>query len=126
MGDNTFLPGFPAFANELAGTLAVHGQYVLHGNIRDKFLLRPPGSAARPTAMLPLLWQALKPSGYECFVCYDPVDGITVFPEDDPAARRAAEALLGNRAIGRRPSLERLRTHLARVVGVPEQPPAGR
>ena len=34
-----FLPGFPAFVNELAGTLAVHSQYVLHGNIRDRYLV---------------------------------------------------------------------------------------
>ena len=38
-GSTQFLPGFPAFVNELAGTLAVHAQYVLHGNIRDRYLV---------------------------------------------------------------------------------------
>ncbi len=118
-----FLPGFPAFANELAGTLAVHAQYVLHGNLRDQFLTTVPGRPAPPQPILKVLWDALRPSGYECFICYDPVDGVTVYPKNDEAARRAAERLLGARVIGRRPSLEKLRTHLAKVVGVPGQPP---
>jgi len=118
------LPGFPAFANELAGTLAVHSQFVLHGNLRDVFLMEPPGQIARAEPMLPLLWAALAPRGYTCLVCYDPVDGITVHPPPpQPTPTEAAQRLLGSRVIGRRPSLERLRTHLAKVVGVPEQPP---
>ncbi|TDC00298.1 ATP-dependent Clp protease ATP-binding subunit, partial [Micromonospora fluostatini] len=115
-----FLPGFPAFANELAGTLAVHAQYVLHGNLRDQFLVRVPGAAPRPAPMLAVLWQALQPSGFQSLICYDPVDGITAYPPD---SRLVAESLLGPRAVGRRPPLEKLRAHLAKVVGVPEQPP---
>jgi hypothetical protein len=72
--------------------------------------------------MLPLLWEALQRSGYECLLCYDPVDGVTVFPAG-PAAQAAAERVVGRRVIGRRPALERLRKHLAKVVGAPEQPP---
>jgi Cdc48 subfamily AAA family protein/ClpA/ClpB-like protein len=121
--DASFLPGFPAFANELAGTLAVHSQYVLHGNVRDQFLMVPPGRSPLPVPMLKLLWEALQPSGYQALVCYDPVDGVTVYPPEDNAARRAAESVLGSRVIGRRPPLEKLRAHLAKVVGVPEQPP---
>jgi hypothetical protein len=33
------LPGWPAFVRELDGTLAVHSQYVLRGNIRDRYPL---------------------------------------------------------------------------------------
>ena len=58
--DGAFLPGFPAFVNELAGTLAVHAQYVLHGNIRDQFLMPAGDDRKRPTQLLPLLWQALQ------------------------------------------------------------------
>ena len=65
-----FLPGFPTFASELAGTLAVNSQFVLHGNIRDLYLVESPHGTdptamVRPVSMLPLLWQALAPSGYE-------------------------------------------------------------
>ncbi|WP_194913379.1 AAA family ATPase [Catenulispora rubra] len=116
-------PDFPAFVDEVAGTLAVHSQYVLHGNLRDQFPVRYKSRAPRPTSLLPLLWQALEPRGYECFICFDTVDGISVYPET-PAALSAAQRLLGNRAVGRRPTLERMRPLLAKVVGAPEQPPA--
>ena len=33
------LAGWPTFAREVAGTLAVRAQYVLHGNIRDLYLI---------------------------------------------------------------------------------------
>ncbi|MGI5247123.1 AAA family ATPase [Dactylosporangium sp. CA-139066] len=116
------LPGFPAPARELVGTLAVQSQYVLHGNVRDQFLVEPPGGPARPMPLMRLLWEALQPSGYECLICYDPVDGITVYPKS-PGATAAARKLLGQRAVGRRPSLERLRIHLGKVAGVAEPPP---
>ncbi|GIF06854.1 AAA family ATPase [Actinoplanes siamensis] len=122
-----FLPGFPAFTQELAGTLAVHSQYVLHGNVRDLYLVpdtrgRAPGGV-RPTPLLEVLWQALHPSGYRCLIVSDQVDGITVYPPGDPAARAAAERLLGRRMIGRKQTLERLRTCMARVAGAAEPPP---
>jgi DNA polymerase III delta prime subunit len=120
-GAESFLPGYPAFVNEIAGTLAVHSQYVLHGNLRDLYLLGRP-EPVRPMSLLPLLWRALRSRGYECLVCYDPVDGVTVYPETSDA-KAAARLLLGQRVVGRRPSLDRLRAHLARVVGVPAQPP---
>ncbi|KWV33362.1 AAA family ATPase [Micromonospora rifamycinica] len=117
---DAFLPGFPAFANELAGTLAVHAQYVLHGNVRDQFLIRSSGPTARPASMLAVLWSALQPSGFQSLICYDPVYGITAYPEESSPV---AESLLAPRTVGHRQPLEKLRTHLARVVGVPEQPP---
>ncbi|GAA0216828.1 AAA family ATPase [Saccharothrix mutabilis subsp. mutabilis] len=118
-----FLPEFPAFVNEVAGTLAVHAQYVLHGNLRDQFLVTPPGGHPEIVTLLPLLWRALRPLGFEALITYDQVAGVGVFP-DEPAAHQAVERVLGGGVVGRRPSLERLRTHLAKVVGVPEQPPA--
>ncbi|MFI9814020.1 AAA family ATPase [Saccharothrix variisporea] len=117
-----FLPEFPAFVNEIAGTLAVHAQYVLHGNLRDQFLVTPPGGHPEILTLLPLLWRALRPLGFEALITYDQVDGVGVFPPE-PAALQAAERVLGARVVGRRPSLERLRVHLAKAVGVPEQPP---
>ena len=69
VGIESQLAGFPAFVNELAGTLAVHSQYVLHGNLRDQFLLERPEQPPRPLSLLQLLWQALRPRGYECFIC---------------------------------------------------------
>lgn len=116
-----FLPGFPSFAQELAGTLAVHSQYVLYGNVRDLYLVPEPDTV-RPVQLLEVLWQALRPSGYECLIVSDQVDGISVYPATGDA-RAAAERILGRRMIGRKQSLERLRTCMARVVGAAEPPP---
>ncbi|WET76208.1 AAA family ATPase [Amycolatopsis sp. QT-25] len=111
----------PAFAGEIAGTLAVHSQYVLHGNIRDSFLVSD-GGALQIMPMLPLLWHVLRPAGFDALVTYDAVTGVDVYPATDEA-RRAVDDVLGNNVRGRRPSLERLRTHLTKVVGVAEQAP---
>jgi ATP-dependent Clp protease ATP-binding subunit ClpB len=118
------LPDFPSFAQELAGTLAVHSQYVLHGNVRDVYLVpdqRLP-DGVRPARILEVLWQALVPSGYRCLIVSDQVDGISVYP-DSPDTRAVAEQILGRRMIGRKQTLERLRTCMARVAGAVEPPP---
>jgi MoxR-like ATPase len=121
-----FLAGFPPFAQELAGTLAVHSQYVLYGNVRDLYLVPesavPTPDGKRPAQLLEVLWRALRPSGYRCLIVSDQVDGITVYPPDDTDARAAAEQVLGRR-MGRKQTLERLRTCMARVVGTAEPPP---
>jgi hypothetical protein len=116
------LPGYPAFINEIAGTLSVQSQYVLHGNLRDYFLRERPGEPKHLLELQPMLWEALQSRGYECLICYDPVDGVSVYPKSEQA-QEAAKKLLGPRVIGRRPALERLRVHLAKVVGVAAQPP---
>jgi ATP-dependent Clp protease ATP-binding subunit ClpB len=121
-----FLPGFPSFTQELAGTLAVHSQYVLYGNVRDLYLIpetqRRTPAGVRPVRLLDALWQALRPFDYRCLIVSDQVDGITVFPPT-AEARAAAEQIIGRRMIGRKQTLERLRTCMARVVGTAEPPP---
>jgi ATP-dependent Clp protease ATP-binding subunit ClpB len=111
----------PAFAGEIAGTLAVHSQYVLHGNIRDSFLVEDDG-ALQIMEVIPLLWHVLRPAGFDALVTYDTVAGLGVYPRTNEA-RRAVELVLGNNVLDRRPSPDRLRTHLTKVVGAAEQPP---
>src|SRR5215213_7578079 len=100
-GRSDFLPDFPPFAEELAGTLAVHSQYVLYGNVRDLYLLPEPHmhtpDGVRPVPLLEVLWRALRPSGYRCLIVSDQVDGISVYPPGDKDAAFAAEQLLGKR-----------------------------
>ncbi|RKN47228.1 ATP-dependent Clp protease ATP-binding subunit [Streptomyces hoynatensis] len=88
----------PPFAQELAGTLSVHAQYVLHGNVRDDYLIRHRGQDRR-FGMAGLLWHTLRHHGYEALVRYDVVDGFTVHPA---AALPDAERLLGRGTVGRR------------------------
>jgi ATP-dependent Clp protease ATP-binding subunit ClpB len=111
----------PAFAGEIAGTLAVHTQYVLHGNIRDAFLVED-GGALQIMPVIPLLWHVLRPAGFDALVTYDTVAGLGVHPATNEA-HRAVEQVLGSNVLGRRPSPERLRVHLTKVVGAAEQPP---
>ncbi|RAY14406.1 ATP-dependent Clp protease ATP-binding subunit [Actinomadura craniellae] len=108
------LPGWPAFVRELDATLSVHSQYILSGNLHDSFLA-PGSDEGGPARLLPLrdlLWEALRSSGFSCLVCYDPVDGLVVWPDGDDEvaleAARAAELLLGKRALQEKPSLEAL------------------
>jgi ATP-dependent Clp protease ATP-binding subunit ClpB len=122
-----FLPGYPAFAQEVAGTLAVHSQYVLYGNVRDLYLVPDPGRSApdgvQPVPLLEVLWRALRPSGYQCLIVSDQVDGISVYPPRAADAQAAAVQVLGRRMIGRKQTLERLRSCMARVAGTAEPPP---
>lgn len=111
----------PAFASEIAGTLAVHAQYVLHGNIRDSYLVEHQG-ATKILSLTQLLWHVLEPAGFDALVTYDAVAGLDVHPSTQDA-RRAAEQVLGCGVLGRRPSPERLRAHLAKIAGTAEQPP---
>jgi len=115
--------GTPAFVREIDSTLAVHSQYVLHGNIRDVFLVRPPepGGHPRLVPLRQLLWEALAPSGYEFLLSIDQVDGLSVHPAgDDEAGRQAhtrANAALGEDVASiKPPSLDRLRRYLAAVA----------
>ncbi|GAB3430843.1 AAA family ATPase [Actinophytocola sediminis] len=113
-------PELPAFAREIDSTLAVHSQYVLHGNIWDVFPRRAP---QRPQLMplRHLLWHVLERSGYQFLLTYDQVDGLAIYPAtEDEAGRRAADAakqVLGEDvARAKPPSLDRLRQYLTSVT----------
>ena len=113
------LPGWPTFARELAGTLAARSQYVLQGNSKDLHLVPGPDPAGAPRTLTlnELLWEALRPSNYQCLITYDPVHGIGVYPPGpEPIAQ--AKRLLGPRVIGTAPALPSLRPYLAAVAGV--------
>ncbi|GAA1646385.1 AAA family ATPase [Catellatospora bangladeshensis] len=118
--------GLPAFVRELEGTLSVHAQYVLHGNIHDQYLVPSPEAPDQryPVDLRELLWIALQSAGYEAMVYYDPVHGISEYPPRDRASAEAATRLLGRRVLGSQPTLMELRTHLSRLVGTPAPPTA--
>lgn len=109
------LAGWPTFVRELEGTLAVHAQYVLHGNIRDLYLVPgdEDGTAARLEPITSVLWEALRRSGYRCLIGFDTVDGLSLH---SPDTAEAAGQVLGAGVLGTQPSLEKLRAHLSTVV----------
>ncbi|GIH28133.1 chaperone [Acrocarpospora phusangensis] len=112
-------PEWPAFAREIDATLAVQSQYVLYGNLRDHFLVRPGGGSPALRSLRDLLWQVLEPSGYQTLLCYDPVDGLMVHPQE-PDALDAATRLLGGKPGNQPPSLARLRADLT-AFGRPQE-----
>ncbi|WP_086792002.1 AAA family ATPase [Streptomyces thermovulgaris] len=79
----------PPFIQELTGTLSVHAQYVLHGNIHDLHLVRRSGrDHARP--LLEVLWNPLHKMGYQVLVTCDQINGFRLAyanPEVEEAAR---------------------------------------
>ncbi|MDF5757501.1 AAA family ATPase [Spongiactinospora sp. TRM90649] len=92
------MPVMPHFLRELCATLPVHSQFILYGNIRDRFLVTPEG-AARPglLPLVPSLWVTLRAHGYDCLVVYDPVDRLLTAPAfgaNPETVRKAAEELL--------------------------------
>ncbi|WP_030824410.1 AAA family ATPase [Streptomyces hygroscopicus] len=99
--------GLPAFAEELAGTLSVHSQYVLHGGIRDIHLVRhdknpdeggPERQYDAHHTLTEVLWNVLWQEGYEALIRFDIADGFTVVA--GPAAQEVRE-LLGSRDAAR-------------------------
>ncbi|HEY2724171.1 MAG TPA: AAA family ATPase, partial [Pseudonocardiaceae bacterium] len=102
-------------------TLPVHAQYVLHGNLRDVFLLGSPsaGERAQFVTLTELLWRTLAASGYECLVTFDPVAGLGAYP---PSTQAVANTILGGGIGGDTPpSLEKLRGHLRTVARSPRR-----
>ncbi|MFF0427887.1 AAA family ATPase [Streptomyces sp. NPDC004520] len=67
----------PLFVEELTGTLSVHAQYVLYGNIHDLHLVRRRGGA-RHHKLVTVLWNSLREQGYQALVRYDQIDGFSV------------------------------------------------
>ncbi|MFH9087135.1 AAA family ATPase [Streptomyces sp. NPDC017673] len=105
----------PPFVEELTGTLGVHAQYVLHGNIRDLHLVRRRGRD-RFHSLHDVLWNPLREKGYEALVLCDQVSGFRVAQVGEGEVRAVVEELLqgpqefpGQTAAHRQAVLEQLR-----------------
>ncbi len=114
----TLPANWPAFIREFESTLAVHSQYVFHGNIRDRFVV--PGDPPRLVPLTTLLWEALRLNDYRCLIGYDAVDGLVVLPargDGAEAAHKAAAAMIGSAAAhGPVQRFDRLRQHVEAVA----------
>ncbi|GAA5071979.1 AAA family ATPase [Streptomyces similanensis] len=103
----------PPFVEELTGTLGVHAQYVLHGNVRDLHLVRRRGRDEY-RSLLEVLWNPLRKIGYQALVICDQVGGFRV--AEVGSARADVEELLhgahdfpGQTAAQRQSVIEQLR-----------------
>lgn len=90
--------GFPLWLANVDATLPVTPQYILHGNLRDLFLL-PDGNGGRTLAGLQAaLWQCLRASGFGYLLWYQP-HGLTLWPPRDADAQRMAARATGGSQI---------------------------
>lgn len=113
----------PAFVEEITGTLSVHSQYVLHGNIRDRQLVThaaaPDDDAGSPGRdahhpLVPVVWNALRDDGYDALIHYDMADGFRVL--DGRAAERARELIATVRTRPGRAEQTPALQHVARTL----------
>ncbi|MFD6421112.1 AAA family ATPase [Streptomyces sp. NPDC060198] len=82
----------PLFVDELTGTLSVHAQYVLHGNIEDLHLVRRKGRD-QDHSLLEVLWNPLHRMGYQALVACDQINGFRLLYAD-PEVAEAVRTLL--------------------------------
>ncbi|MFE9093665.1 AAA family ATPase [Streptomyces sp. NPDC007264] len=90
--EDQLMPRFPLFAEELAGTLSVHAQYVVHGNFRDLHLVRI-RERDHPLPLLAVLWNCLRPLGFQALLRCDQIGGIQLM-QATQASREAVLTLL--------------------------------
>lgn len=70
---------FPLWAEEINRLLPVRSQFILSGNIRDIWLIQEDGKWVS-YSQRQCLWLALQECGYRFSLIYDPVDGVSVYP----------------------------------------------
>jgi hypothetical protein len=108
----------PAWFRELRGTLSISPQFVLEGNVHDRYLLPAPDGGLRPVPdLVEAVWRALQPQGCAALLVFDVATGWRAHPDDD-SRRRIASAVLG-RTLGPgrgQSSVDGLRDLLVRIV----------
>ena len=83
-------PDQPQWLQDIDRLLAIRSQFILSGNIRDKFLIH---SADGPmlTSLLNCLSAYLESKGFIYLLVFDRVDGIRVIPDTQENRKRAEE-----------------------------------
>lgn len=83
---------FPRWLEDINRLLPIRAQFVLSGNIRDRFLT-PLQDGYSLTSFLPCLWSVLQSKGFRFIMVYDRVDGIKVYPDTPDIQKQAKEWL---------------------------------
>ena len=69
----------PKWLRDIDASLQIRSQFVLFGNIRDQVLTGAQGIAATP--LVGALWSILEPRGFAGILVWDPIDGLTPYPD---------------------------------------------
>ena len=76
---------WPAWLREIAALLAVHPQFVLSGNVRDRYRL-PLEEMPLAETIIEAIAAMIKPIGYDTLLIHDVVDGYRVVTDDPEAS----------------------------------------
>ncbi|WP_327635066.1 AAA family ATPase [Kribbella sp. NBC_00482] len=74
----------PLWLQEIDAGLTVTPAYVLHGNLRDRYLVPREGGGWQPLDLHQALWDTLRRSGYSAVIRHTPV-GLRVLPNEQAA-----------------------------------------
>ena len=83
----------PKWLRDLLRLLPIRPQFVLSGNVGDRFLLQDDSGSYKIRDLHECLWAMLSPLGYAFLVRYDPIDGISLYPSGDEALEKLAKSL---------------------------------
>ena len=86
--------GWPAWLREIDALLAVHPQFVLSGNVRDRYRL-PLRKVPLADSIADALLAGLRGAGFRALVVHDVMDGYRMASDDDEAAWADVHALTG-------------------------------
>ncbi|HEY3511036.1 AAA family ATPase [Kribbella sp. NPDC051137] len=96
------LDDHPAWLREIDASLTVAPAYVLHGNLRDRYLVPGEGGRWTPLDLHPALWDTLRRSGFAAVLRHTPV-GLQVLPNEPEATRLVARVTGLNGELNGRP-----------------------
>ena len=86
---------WPAWLREVDTLLAVHPQFVLSGNVHDRYRL-PLSELPLADSITDALAMSLRPAGFDALLVHDIVDGYRIVADDQDAAWADARALTGH------------------------------
>ena len=85
---------WPAWLREIDALLAVHSQFVLSGNVHDRYRL-PLSDVPLADSIADALLAGLRGAGFRALLVHDVVDGYRVVSDDHEAAWADAHAITG-------------------------------
>ncbi len=97
---------WPRWLEEIDQTLSICPQFLLYGNIRDRYLIPIDDTQLAQASLVDALWARLRSRGYEFLLLYDPTLGLSIHPSNAAAAAAPTLSLAAVTARERSPGGE--------------------
>lgn len=93
----------PTWLREMRTALCTASQFVVYGEVHDMVVLQRSRAATEVVeSTIEAIWRMLAPVGFDCVVRYDPVAGVSIYP-DDRAEELAQQLLVRSPSQGQDP-----------------------